>query len=62
MTGRANSYKERKIMMFNGQVNGNNGHTAAADAGGGRKNQAAMQCIADDELEYSMAVPCNFTY
>ena len=24
-------------MMFNGQVNGNNGHTAAADAGGGRK-------------------------
>ena len=22
-------------MMFNGQVNGNNGHTAAADAGGG---------------------------
>ena len=50
-------------MMFNGQVNGNNGHTAAADAGGGRKkNQAAMQCIADEELEYSMAVPCNFTY
>lgn len=49
-------------MMFNGQVNGNNGHTAAASAGGGRKNQAAMQCIADEELEYSMAVPCNFTY
>lgn len=48
--------------MSNGQENGNNGHTAAADAGGGRKYQAAMQCIADKQLEYSMAVPCNFTY
>lgn len=33
-------------MMFNGQVNGNNGHTAAADAGGGRKKSGghAVHC------------------
>lgn len=48
--------------MSNGQENGNNGHTAAANAGGGRKYQAAMQCIADKRFEGSTGIPCNFTY